>query len=62
MASIFKTASGKWRVQVRRKGQETCSEYFSSHPEAVRWARGLRTKARIMSNWVKAFSIASRMS
>lgn len=41
MASIFKTASGKWRVQVRRKGQKPVSEYFSSHAEAVKFARGL---------------------
>jgi integrase len=41
MASIFKVASGKWRVQVRRKGQAPISEYFTSHAEAVRYARGL---------------------
>ena len=41
MASIFKTASGKWRVQIRRKGHPAISEYFSSHAEAVKYARGL---------------------
>lgn len=39
MASIFKTADGSWRAQVRRKGLPSVSQNFPSKVEAQRWAR-----------------------
>ena len=46
MATIYKHADGKrWRVIVRRKGQKSASKYFSSHVEAVKWARAQEVDA-----------------
>lgn len=42
MASIFRHRD-KWRVQIRRKNQPVISELFTSHAEAVKWARGIET-------------------
>lgn len=39
MASIFKTADGSWRAQVRRKGAAAVSQNFPSKTEAQKWAR-----------------------
>jgi integrase len=38
MASIFK-AGKRWRVQIRRTGLPTLSEYFETKQDAQRWAR-----------------------
>lgn len=43
MASIFKAANGKWRAQVRRKGQKSVSEYFLTRLEAQKWARAVES-------------------
>lgn len=38
MASVTKVGA-RWRVQIRRKGQPSLSQYFTSHAEAQKWAR-----------------------
>lgn len=46
MATISKTKnpSKPWRVQIRRKGSPSMSQYFATNADAKRWAREQETK------------------
>jgi hypothetical protein len=39
MGTIRKVLSGKWNVQIRRKGHRNLSKTFSSRTEAIHWMR-----------------------
>jgi integrase len=42
MAKPFKTPSGKWRAQIRRKGQRSISKVFQKKGEASEWLDAMR--------------------
>lgn len=56
MAAIRKLKSGKYEVQVRRKGFAPVSKTFLMKNDAEQWARHMETKADIVGDVENEFS------
>lgn len=41
MATIYRLPDGRWRAQIRRRGQRTSSRIFPGKREAEAWARSV---------------------